>query len=493
MRVRTGRCSLRRRSPYLFVAAALLLMAVPASAAGVASAGPRIVLSAPHPYQVIQRDFTGRAGVRVTGRLAGMGGSVQIRWATMSWINASCSPSGRFSVTLPACPAGQGSVVARATRRHSVSARIPFVGVGDVYVIAGQSNASGRGLRLNRATHPTLRAGLFGNDDRWGPLVDPTDGAAGQVDLVSRDFDAAGSVWPLVATRLMRREAVPVAFIPCAAGSTDIAQWQRDAAHPGYTLNLFGSMARRVRAVGGRVRAVLFWQGELDARLLTSRSAYAASLTRLAVDVRGAIGAPLVPAQIGDFTFRRWTTEGIDAVRLAQEDVMLQLQPAGGLVPGPPLYDIDLAPGWHPVTDAQSAAVAGRWTAAVRAGVLGAEGVPPPLLSQATYDGATTVTVTFAVGEGALASGEVGGFTLSAGGLPVALAGADAAPPDQVVLRLQKPVPASSWATLTLSLGSGRDGVGVPVPVESSAWRLPAWPFVGAPVAQPQPIASPSL
>ena len=115
----------------------------------------------------------------------------------------------------------------------------------------------------------------------------------------------------------------------------------------------------------------------------------------------------------------------------------------------------------------------------------------PPLLRGAAYDGATTVTVTFAVGEGALASGEVGGFALRAAGLPVALAGAEAAAPDRVVLRLQEPVPASSWATLTLSLGSGRDGAGVPVPVESSAWRLPAWPFVGAPVAPPQPAAGP--
>ena len=488
------RRGLRRSLPGFTAVAALALAAVAglsAVAAPLASAAPRILIASPRAYQLVQRDAVGEADITVTGRLVGMGGPVQVRWATMSWVKAACSPSGRFSVTLPSCPAGQGSVVARAARRHSVSARTPFVGVGDLYVIAGQSNASGRGRRLNRATHPTLKAGLFGNDYRWGRLVDPTDGAAGQVDLVSRDVDAAGSVWPLVATRLMRREAVPVAFIPCAAGATEIAKWQRDAAHPDSALNLFGSMVRRVRAVGGRVRAVLFWQGELDARLLTGRSAYAAGLARLAIDVREATGAPLVPAQIGDFTFLRWSTEGIDAVRLAQEDVLLAPQPAGGLAPGPVLYDIDLAPGWHPVTDVQSAAVAGRWTAAVRAGVLGAEDVRPPLLRGAAYDGATTVTVAFAVGEGALASGEVGGFALRAAGLPVALAAAEAAPPDRVVLRLREPVPASSWATLTLSLGSGRDGAGVPVPVESSAWRLPAWPFVGAPVAPPQPAAGP--
>ena len=490
----TGARRARPPLPCLVAAALLALVGVGVGAsAATAAAGPRVVLFAPHAYQVFQRDATGLAGVRVTGRLIGMGGSVQVRWASKSWVRAACSPAGRFGVTLPARPAGQGRVVVRATRRHSVAAVVPFVGIGDLYVIAGQSNASGRGQRLNRAKHPTLKAGLFGNDDHWGPLVDPTDGAAGQVDLVSKDPDAAGSVWPLVATRLMRREAVPVAFIPCSAGSTTIAGWQRSAVDPSSPQTLFGSMVRRVRAVGGRVRAVLFWQGELDARLLTSRSAYAARLARLAVDVREATGAPLVPAQIGDFTFTRWTAEGIDAIRLAQEDVLLAPQPAGGLVPGPLLYDVDLSPGWHPVTDAQSAAIADRWTAAVRAGVLGVDSARPPLLLGAAYDGATTVTVTFAVGGGALTSGAVGGFVLRAAGLPVALVGAEAMPPDRVVLRLQEAVPVASWADLTLSLGSGRDGAGAAVPVESSAWRLPPWPFVAEPVAPPEPGASPPL
>ena len=93
-------------------------------------------------------------------------------------------------------------------------------------------------------------------------------------------------------------------------------------------------------------------------------------------------GAPLVPAQIGDLPFGSWwTAEGVDTIRLAQQDVLLAPQPAGGLVPGPVLYDIDLAPGWHPETDAQSAAVADRWTAAIRTGVLGADPARSPVLA----------------------------------------------------------------------------------------------------------------
>ena len=69
----------------------------------------------------------------------------------------------------------------------------------------------------------------------------------------------------------MRREAVPVAFVSCAAGATPLSEWVRDSYRPWSSRTLFGSMLRRVHAVGGRVRAVLFWQGERDARWPASR------------------------------------------------------------------------------------------------------------------------------------------------------------------------------------------------------------------------------
>ena len=369
------------------------------------------------------------------------------------------------------CWQGQGAIIVRSARRHLVTATVPHVGVGDIYVIAGQSNASGRGKHLNHATNPVLKAGLFRNDDRWGPLMDPTDGAAGQVDEVSSDPDAAGSIWPLLANRLMRREAVPVAFVPCSTGATPLSAWVRDhAPAPWSSKTLFGSMLRRVHAVGGRVRAVLFWQGERDARSLVRRSDYAAGLAGLAADVRLVTGGPLVPAQIGDVPLNVWAVAGVDAIRMAQEDVLLAPQPAGGLVPGPVLYDIDLAPGWHPETDAQSAAVADRWTAAIRTGVLGADSARPPVLLAAAYDGATTVTVTFRVDGGSLVAGAAGGFALRANGASLALTGAARlVSSDRVEFHSAEPIPSESWARLSLSLGSGRDGAGARVPKEESS------------------------
>ena len=119
-----------------------------------------------------------------------------------------------------------------------------------------------------------VRASMFGNDDLWKALRDPVDSPARQVDRVSADPRAAGSVWPLVGAGLVAADPVPVAFVPCARATTSISRWLRDERRPYSRATLYGSMVRRVRAVGGRVRAVLFWQGEADARALVERSRY---------------------------------------------------------------------------------------------------------------------------------------------------------------------------------------------------------------------------
>ena len=115
---------------------------------------PRIEIASPSAYQVVQRGAAGRATIVVKGTLTGVSGPVQVRWSSRAWFHAACSKTGRFTVRMPRCRQGQGTIFARAARRHSIHATVPFVGVGDIYVIAGQSNASGRGKRLNYAVHP---------------------------------------------------------------------------------------------------------------------------------------------------------------------------------------------------------------------------------------------------------------------------------------------------------------------------------------------------
>jgi hypothetical protein len=448
----------------------LVLAAAAPAAHAVALPDASLHLFSPRAHQVFQR-VDGRGDILVAGRLVGLGRRLEVRWGDEPWAPFVCGRDGAFALHLADRRPGQATLEVRSAARPDVVVSREYVGVGDIYVLAGQSNASGRGSALNSYSHPVLKAALFGNDDRWKDLTDPVDSDAGQVDRVSADPGAGGSVWPLVATELMAAENVPLAFVPCAKIGTPIRKWAEDAAAPRARSTLYGSMLRRVRAVGGRVRAVLFWQGEADARTASSTQAYAAALRRLAAAVKHDCGAPLVAAQIGDYNPSVWSSAAVDAIRLAQQKAWH----AGWALPGPALYDIDLDGRVH-FTEADDQLVAARrWTAAVLAAVLRRAVPSAPRLKSARYDGGLTVTLRFDCGGASLRAGQLGGLVVRAAGGPLQVTAAVTAA-DTVTLLLAAP----ARPPLSVSLGSGRDSAGQPVPTEGSAWALPAQVFVHA-------------
>jgi hypothetical protein len=464
--------TMRTALAFALVTLVVAVAAPPTPAA--APGGPSLRLVSPHSYQVFQRGADGRGDILVAGRALGLGKHLEVRWGNEPWAPFACRPNGAFALRLGARPAGQGTLQVRSAARPGIIVSRSYVGIGDIYVVAGQSNASGRGTSPNWYTHPLLRAALFGNDDRWKELLDPVDDADGQVDRVSADPRAGGSVWPLLATELMGAEDVPVAFVPCARGTTPISRWLKDAGAPYSRFTLYGSMVRRVRAVGGRVRAVLFWQGEADARRFTSQEAYAAALRSLSADLAQDCGAPLVAAQIGDYDARRYTREGVDAIRLAQQ----QAWRASWALAGPALYDIDLHDRVHFLEWDDELVAARRWAAAVLAAVLHREVPAAPRLKRVRYDGGLTVTLRFECDGASLRPGEAGGLVVRAAGDPLQVT-ASVTATDTVTLLLAAP----ALSPLTVSLGSGRESAGQPVPVEGSPWALPAELFVDAPVA----------
>jgi len=466
-----------RTRTVLAVALATLVAAAAAPAASAAGQlDPSLSLVSPRPYQVFQRGADGYGDILVAGRAVGLGSDLEARWGDEPWAPFAGRPDGAFALRLGARLPGQATLQVRGATRPDIVVSCEYVGVGDIYVVAGQSNASGRGAFPSSYSHPVFRAALFGNDDRWKDLTDPVDSAAGQVDRVSVEGGAGGSVWPLLATELMAAEAVPVAFVPCAKSGTRIARWVENAAAPHSRSTLYGSMLRRVRAVGGRVRAVLFWQGEADARVSTTRGVYAAALRSLAAALAHDCAAPLVAAQIGDYDPRAWSPGGVNAIRLAQQ----QAWRAGWALQGPALYDIDLHGRVH-FTDTDDELIAARrWAAAILSAVLHREAPSAPRLKRARYDGGLTVTVRFACDGASLRPGQVGGLVVRADGRPVQVVAAITAA-DTVTLLLAAP----PRSPLTVSLGSGREAAGQLVPVEGSPWALPAQVFVDHPVSTP--------
>jgi hypothetical protein len=467
----------------LFVLPAIL---APAQAAfAQAARNPAIRLDSPRAYQVIQRDAHGHASISVRGRCTGFDGRVRVRWGDGPWLRLRAGRDGAFSVRLDVAGPGQAPVQVASMSLPSVTATRAFVGVGDVYVIAGQSNASGRGRTLSVAKHPVLKAGLFGNDYRWHRLTDPVDSPVGQVDAVSRDRFAAGSVWPRVATELMAAEDVPVAFIPCARGNVTMEKWLRQSARPWSAQTLYGSMLRRVRATGGRVRAVLLLQGESDARWRVPGGTYEKRLRAFAAEVFRDVGVRVVVGQIGDLNADLYPCDSVDAIRAAEQHAC---DVDRNLVRGPSLYDIDLHGGWHMVHSDDQAVAAHRWAAAILRGVLGRDVPAAARIAGATYDGVVTVELSFS-GGATLVAGPSGGFTVEASGKKVAVASAEVTGPATVTLTLA----ARPNGPLTVSLGEGRAGAGAPVPVESSPWRLPAQTALHVPVADAPSGASEAL
>lgn len=137
------------------------------------------------------------------------------------------------------------------------------VGRLSLFVLAGQSNMSGRGEVPDE--QPTLDgAYVFGNDYRWHPVREPVDRADDQVDVVSMDANAGyGPSSSFARTMLEHNPDMIIGLIPCAKGATIIEQWQRSVSDE----TLYGSCLKRIRAAEqmGRVEGVIFFQGESDA------------------------------------------------------------------------------------------------------------------------------------------------------------------------------------------------------------------------------------
>jgi len=143
-----------------------------------------------------------------------------------------------------------------------VSIPVQFQGRLSLYVLAGQSNMSGRGASL--PFPETGRIFLFANDYHWKTAREPLDSPDHQVDEISTDALAGTGPGLSFATELAKTYPQKIiGLIPCAKGATTIFEWERRLGDD----TLYGSCLKRMRAAStmGRVEGILFFQGEWDA------------------------------------------------------------------------------------------------------------------------------------------------------------------------------------------------------------------------------------
>lgn len=293
------------------------------------------------------------------GTYTGAPTAIEARWNNGAWTTVDAAPAnGQFSGTLTGQSQGQGTLEVRMANFPGVTKSADYVGVGDIYVIAGQSNGSGRGTN-NQAFSGTVKASLFKNNYHWDIMADPSDSKVGQVDTVSSDaVTPAGSVWPLVATSLVAG-GIPVAFVPCAMGNTGIVAHQPGASHQDRT-TLYGSLVYRALQVRG-VKGVLFWEGENDASTGMTQATYNSNLDAYADALFADLGVKTMACKLQHTQY-----VGETAINAA---IVEAWGNNAHVLQGPDLSGIDTTggDGVHIKSDADLATAASLWTAKIQA------------------------------------------------------------------------------------------------------------------------------
>ena len=133
------------------------------------------------------------------------------------------------------------------------------VGVGDLFVMAGQSNSSGFAKDM-AYDPPQIGVALFRNCGRWDVAAHPVNEATGAGDVANLEMGNPGvSPYLSFGKHYSRFSGWPVGLIATAQGGQPISRWDTRAGGA-----LFPRMLEQIRAAGGKVAGILWYQGCSD-------------------------------------------------------------------------------------------------------------------------------------------------------------------------------------------------------------------------------------
>lgn len=234
-----------------------------------------LIESGARDWQIFQqRD--GKADITLTGRVVRADGVGPFRvyarvvrensfTAVTPWILAEMSGE-EYTVLLKDVPAGGLYTIETTLAGELHEAEwglkgdmVCHVGVGDLYVIAGQSNAAGYG-KTPVEDAPELGVHLFRNSETWDLASHPMNNSTRTAHPINAEFGNSGHSPYLAFAKTVKKEAgYPVGLIQTSLGGSTISQWK-----PGVGNNLYDNMLQVIRKCGGRVRGILWYQGCSD-------------------------------------------------------------------------------------------------------------------------------------------------------------------------------------------------------------------------------------
>ncbi|MCK5018950.1 MAG: hypothetical protein KAS32_17960, partial [Candidatus Peribacteraceae bacterium] len=269
-----------------------------------------ISITYPPTNRLYQRNASDIGAIDIYGKYTGIVYAIESRFDGGTWKNISLNPSnneffGQLNVSI-----GQGDLDIRVCGESNITT-IENISVGDLYLIAGQSNAVGGGINNQIINDSNIYTPMmYSISDTWTVLKDPVGGWL-------------GSVWVPLANTIIKETSIPIAFIPTAVSASVISEWNKG--DPNY--NNMISQTHEATNNTDLIKALLWYQGEGDASVNSGvqgeYTPYYTQLGQFSTDVMNDINAERVlVGQIGE-TGESWSIDrsGADNIRKAQQDL----------------------------------------------------------------------------------------------------------------------------------------------------------------------------
>jgi len=175
---------------------------------------------------------------------------------------------------------------------------VAHVGVGELFMLTGQSNMAGYGRDM-AYDPPQLGVHLYGNNGKWSVATHPLNDSIDTIYPENREMTSGTSPALAFARRVWQTLHVPVGLVQASLGGSPLSRW--DLADNG---DLSGAMLRRLDATGP-VSAILWYQGCSDTDRMESATSYFERFERTVKLWREKMGdIPVVTVQLA-----RWTNE----------------------------------------------------------------------------------------------------------------------------------------------------------------------------------------
>lgn len=261
-------------------------------------------------WQIFQQNAAGVAEIALRGRwrtqnayqsarvMARVVAETELHAVTraLDWTAAETSPDGTWSVVFKSVPRGglyrietglqmDGAAIEWSQRGDAVH----HIGVGDVWVIAGQSNSAGYG-KSPIHDGPELGVHMFHACGEWRLATHPLSDSTGTQYPANRE-GANGSHSPYLAfgRKLKNALGYPIGLIPAALGGSPLSAWVKSVNGV-----LYDNMLAYLRDAGGGCRGMVWYQGCSDTGP-AERVVYLSRFAEMVSDFRESMNDPRLP------------------------------------------------------------------------------------------------------------------------------------------------------------------------------------------------------